>query len=47
MMHSVLGKAKHKCKMLPGKPYGKWLHGRDKEGSKNNVSASSTYPCLV
>ena len=32
MMHGVLGKARHECKMLPGKPYGKWLLGRDKEG---------------
>jgi hypothetical protein len=23
MMHGVLGKARHECKMLPGKPYGK------------------------
>jgi len=31
MTHGVLGKARHKCKMLPGKPYGKWLLGREKE----------------
>jgi len=31
MMHGVLGKAQHKCQILPGKPYGKWLLGRDKE----------------
>jgi len=24
MMHGVLGKARQECKMLPGKPYGKW-----------------------
>jgi hypothetical protein len=28
MMHGVLGKARHKCKMLLGKPYRKWLFGR-------------------
>jgi hypothetical protein len=32
MMHGVLGKARQKCTMLLGKPYGKWLLGRDKEG---------------
>jgi hypothetical protein len=32
MMHGVRGKARHESKILLGKPYGKWLFGRDKEG---------------
>jgi hypothetical protein len=32
MMHGVQWKARHKCKILTGKPYGKWLLGRDEEG---------------
>jgi len=31
MMHGVLGKARHKCKMLLGKPYGMWSLWIDKE----------------
>ena len=46
MMHGVLGKARHECKMVPGKPYGKWLLWRDKEGWKNNVPTSSICLCL-
>jgi len=32
MMHGVLGKTRHECKILPGKPYGKLLLGMDKDG---------------
>jgi hypothetical protein len=32
MVHGVLGKKRYECKMLLGKPYGKWSLGRDKEG---------------
>jgi hypothetical protein len=31
-MHGVLGKARHECKMLLGKPYEMWSLGRDEEG---------------
>jgi len=31
MIHGVLGKARHKCKMLLEKPYEMWSLGRDKE----------------
>ena len=32
MMHGVLGKVRHECKMLLGKHYGKWSLVKDKEG---------------
>jgi hypothetical protein len=32
MMHGVLGKAGHECKMFLGKPYRNWSLGRDREG---------------
>jgi len=32
MMCGVKGKTRHKCKILPRKPYGKWSLGTDKEG---------------
>ena len=39
----VLGKARQECKILLGKHYGKWLIGRERDGSKNNAPNSSTF----
>jgi len=46
MIHGVLGKARHKCKMLLEKPYEMWSLGRDKEERKNIVPISSKCLCL-
>ena len=42
MRQGVLGKARHECKISLGKPYGKWLIGREREGdgSMNNAPNS-------